>query len=131
MRQPNAARPQPAIAPAPTHEETPEERRVAAAYQLEQAAIQAPTSIRNASASPAPQSAAIGQPSSNDVFHVDALSRARAARQIGDSTPNGQAAENDYDAQNMQSRKEAFLTGARTGRGRLSSVYPRSAALPL
>jgi hypothetical protein len=45
---------------------------------------------------------------------------------------NGQALENDYDSQNMQSRKEAFLTGVRT---RQSDDYLRStreaAALPI
>jgi type IV secretion system protein TrbI len=115
VRQPNAVRPQSAIAPTPTHEETPEERRIAAAYQLEQAAIQAPTSSRNASASPALPSTAIGPPSSNDLSPVEALSRVLGARQSGDSTSNGQTSENDYDSQNMQSRKEAFLAGARTG----------------
>ena len=37
--------------PTPVHEETPEERRLAAAYQREQEAIQAPTSIRNSATS--------------------------------------------------------------------------------
>jgi hypothetical protein len=46
VRQPNAMYVQP-VAPAPIHEETPEELRIAAAYQREQEAIQAPTSIRN------------------------------------------------------------------------------------
>jgi hypothetical protein len=47
VRQPNAIRSQP-ITPTPVHEETPEDRRLAEAYQREQEAIQAPTSIRNA-----------------------------------------------------------------------------------
>ncbi len=114
VRQPNAIRTQP-VAPAPIHEETPEERRIAAAYQLEQEAIQAPTSVRNSvTSSP---TATTGQSGSNNLSQVEALSRALGIRQSGDSgpLPNGQATENDYDAQNMQSRKEAFLTGARTG----------------
>jgi len=111
VRQPTTVQTQP-VAPTPVHEETPEERRIAAAYRLEQEAIQAPTSVRNSTTtSPV---AATAQLASNDLSPVEALSRALGARQSGDSVANGQTAENDYDAQNMQSRKEAFLTGART-----------------
>jgi len=102
VRQPNAMRTQP-VAPTPVHEETPEDRRIAAAYQREQEAIQAPTSIRNSAASSL--STTTGQPASNDPSQVEALSRALGARQGGNSvaSPNGQTAENDYDSQNMQS----------------------------
>jgi type IV secretion system protein VirB10 len=112
VRQPNAIRSQP-IAPTPVQEETPEGRRLADAYQREQEAIQAPTSIRNAAT---PLSSITGQPTSNDLSQVAALSHALGAPQGGDSVPlpNGQVLENDYDSQNMQARKEAFLTGART-----------------
>jgi type IV secretion system protein VirB10 len=123
IRQPNAIRSQP-ITPTPVHEETAEDRRLAEAYQREQEAIQAPTSIRNA-ATPS-LSAISGQPTPNDLSQVAALSHALGARQGGDSVPlpnNGAALENDYDSQNMQSRKEAFLTGART---RQSDDYLRS-----
>jgi type IV secretory pathway VirB10-like protein len=122
VRQPNTIRSQP-ITPTPVHEETPEDRRLAEAYQREQEAIQAPTSIRNA-ATPS-LSAITGQPTSNDLSQVAALSHALGGRQGGDSVPlsNGQALENDYDSQNMQSRKEAFLTGART---RQADDYLRS-----
>ena len=122
VRQPNAMYSQP-VAPAPIHEETPEERRIAAAYQREQEAIQAPTSIRNSATSSL--SATPGQPASNDLSQVEALSRALGARQGGDSVPlpNGQSAENDFDAQNMQSRKEAFLAA---GRNRQADDYLRS-----
>ena len=51
VRQPNAMYCAQPVAPAPIHEETPEERRIAAAYQREQEAIQAPTSIRNSATS--------------------------------------------------------------------------------
>ncbi len=46
---------------------------------------------------------------------VEALSRALGARQGGGPVAwqNGQVAENDYDTQNMQSRKEAFLAEGR------------------
>ena len=122
VRQPNTMYAQP-VAPAPIHEETPEEHRIAAAYQREQEAIQAPTSIRNSATSSL--SATPGQPASNDLSQVEALSRALGARQGGDSVPlpNGQSAENDFDAQNMQSRKEAFLAA---GRNRQADDYLRS-----
>src|SRR5208282_6725143 len=121
IRQTNAIRSQP-IAPTPIHEETPEDRRLAEAYQREQEAIQAPTSIRN-SATPS-LSAIPGQPTSNDLSQVAALSHALGARQGGDSValPNSQALENDYDSQNMQSRKEAFLAA---GRNRQADDYLR------
>ena len=121
VRQPNAMRTQ-TVPVTPAHEETPEERRVAAAYQREQEAIQAPTSIRNSGTSSLPTIAR--QPASNDLSPVEALSRALGARQGGDSVaqPNGQA-ENDYDSQNMQTRKEAFLAA---GRNRQADDYLRS-----
>jgi type IV secretion system protein VirB10 len=98
----------------PVHEETPEERRLLAAYQREQEAIQAPTSVRNSAA--LSLSPTVAQSASNDLSQVEALSHALGARQGGDSaTPaNGQGLENDYDSQNMQSGKEAFLTANRT-----------------
>lgn len=113
VRQPNAIQ-TPPVAPTPVHEETPEDRRIAAAYQREQEAIQAPTSVRN-SATSSP-STTIAQPAPNDLSQVEALSRALGARQGGDSVAptTGQALENDYDSQNMQSRKEAFLATTRT-----------------
>jgi len=115
VRQPNAIR-TPPVAPMPVHEETPEQRLIAAAYQREQEAIQAPTSVRNSAASSL--SPTIAQPASNDLSQVEALSHALSARQGGDSAApaNGQALENDYDSQNMQSRKEAFLAANRTRR---------------
>ena len=99
MRQPSAIRTQ-SFTPTQIHEETPEERRLAAAYQQEQEAIQAPTSIRNSATSPL--SGTPAQPTSNDLSQVEALNRALGARQGGDSTgpTNGQAVENDYDSQN-------------------------------
>jgi type IV secretory pathway VirB10-like protein len=111
VRQPNAIRTQLA-APTPIHEKTPEDRRLAAAYQREQEAIQAPTSIRNSATSSI--STTTMQPASNDLSQVEALSRALGARHGGSvALPNGQSLENEYDGQNMQSRKEAFLTAAR------------------
>jgi len=114
VRQPNAIR-TPPVAPMPVHEETPEDRRIAAAYLREQEAMQAPTSVRNSATSSL--STTVAQPGSNDLSQVEALSHALGARQGGDSVAptNRQALENDYDSQNMQSRKEAFLAANRIG----------------
>jgi type IV secretion system protein VirB10 len=122
VRQPNTIRTQP-VTPTLAREEIPEERRLAAAYQEEQQAIQAPTSVRT-SVTPS-FSPTIVQPTSNAVSPVETLSRALGARQGGDSAAsgNGRASENDYDSQNMQSRKEAFLTASR---GRQADGYLRS-----
>ena len=122
VRQPSAMHSQ-TVSAAPVREETPEERRAAAAYQREQEAIQAPTGIRNSATSPL--SATPGQSTSSDLSQVEALSRALGSRQGGDSAvpPNGQATENDFDAQNMQARKEAFLSA---GRNRQADDYLRS-----
>jgi type IV secretion system protein VirB10 len=122
VRQPNAVRTQ-TLAATPAHEQTREERRVAAAYQREQEAIQAPTSTRNSATSSF--STPPAQPASNDLSQVEALSRALGARHGGDSAtlPNGQTIESEYDAQNMQSRKEAFLAA---GRNRQADDYLRS-----
>jgi type IV secretion system protein TrbI len=125
IRQPNAMSAQ-TVPATPVHEETPEERRLAAAYQREQEAIQAPTSIRgSASSFGTGNSAPAVRSGSDDLSQVEALSRALGARQGGDSLalPNGRPTENDYDAQNMQSRKEAFLTA---GRNRQADDYLRS-----
>jgi type IV secretion system protein VirB10 len=122
VRQPNTRR-TPPVAPIPVHEETPEDRLIAAAYQREQEAIQAPTSVRDSAASSLAPTAA--QSASNDLSQVEALSHALGARQGGNSAgpPDGQARENDYDSQNMQSRKEAFLAANRT---RQADDYLRS-----
>jgi type IV secretion system protein TrbI len=112
VRQPNVVRVQPVTA-TPIHEETPEQRMIAAAYQRELEAIQAPTSIRS-SATPS-FAPTVAQPASNDTSPFEALSRALGARQGGDSgaSENRAVPENEYDSQNMQSRKEAFLSASR------------------
>jgi len=126
VRQPNAMRTQ-TVSTTPVHEETPEDRRLAAAYQREQEAIQAPTSIRNSSASSfgTGNTVPTARSGSDDLSQVEALSRALGARQGGDSValPNGQAVENEYDSQNMQFRKEAFLAA---GHNRQTDDYLRS-----
>lgn len=111
VRQPNVVRTQP-VAPPPVHEETPEQRTIAAAYQRELEAIQAPTTIRTTTAS---VSTAIAPAAPNAVSPVEALSRALGARQGGGSaaSENRAVPENEYDSQNMQSGKEAFLAASR------------------
>ena len=102
IRQPNAMSAQ-TVPPTPVHDETPEERRLAAAYQREQEAIQAPTSIRNSSASSFATGNAVPavRSGSDDVSQVEALSRALGSRQGGDSValPNGQPTENGLQSQ--------------------------------
>jgi len=125
VRQPNEMRAQ-TDPTTPVHEETPEDRRLAAAYQQEQAAMQAPTGIRNSSTS----SFGNGDTTppvhsgSDDLSQVEALSRALGAKGADSvGLPNGQPPENDYDGQNMQSRKDAFLAAARN---RQADDYLRS-----
>ncbi len=126
VRQPNAV-PMQTVSTSPVHEETPEDRRLAAAYQREQEAIQAPTSIRNSSGSSLDTANQVPtmRSGSDDLSQVEALSRALGARQGGNSValPNGQPPENEYDSQNMQSRKDAFLAATRN---RQADDYLRS-----
>ncbi len=114
-------------------EPTDEERRVAAAYQRERDAMLAPTSIRTASA------ASWGTRSSDpaaarqvdDIARITALTKSlsggtvnqndvitRALQQQGSAAP-----ENDFDTQNSQARKEAFL---QTARAKQTDTYLRS-----
>ena len=99
----------------PPRAPTPEERSAALAYQREQEAILAPTgtsgsrSIETAS-SPA-RTAEPGYSALPDLRQI--LARSQGA--IPSSTDSARtlvASNDDYAAQNMQSRKEAFLTSA-------------------
>ena len=120
VRQPSAA-PMQMVATTQVREETPEQRRLALAYQQEQAAMLAPTSARISvtSTGPSPRSA------TDDLSQVEALSRALGSRQGGGSAPvaPAQTIESDYDSQNMQSRKETFSA---SGRNRQADDYLRS-----
>jgi type IV secretory pathway VirB10-like protein len=118
VRQPNPPVTQPA--PAPT-EQAPEERRIAAAYQREREALVAPTGIRAGGLANSFGSfpAASARQAGGDGFsQVAALSR-----EITDRTSGGPLAgsaprpaeprnESEYDAQNMQTIKTAFLAAA-------------------
>jgi type IV secretion system protein VirB10 len=96
-------------------EPTPEERRVAAAYQREQEAILSPTSVGGGQAG-----VGTDRPT-DDGSQLAALNTALARNRAAESsTPDparavGQS-EEDYDTQNMQTRKQAFLAAARSAR---------------
>ena len=121
VRQGAPPTPPPVQTPQPP-EPTPEERRIAAAYQREQQAIAAPTTLREGFGS---QSTGAGSlPIQNNVDDatqiagmVQAISRQNGTSQVSPVVPRLQSGgENvDYDDQNMQNRKEAFLSKARAG----------------
>lgn len=106
-------------------EPTPEERRLAAAYQREQEAMIAPTGIRSGSgASSFTSSPGAGSPLSGaaDLAQVAALSQALGGRgpnaispaleRAVSFSPSGSPNDPDYENQNMQTAKAAFLASA-------------------
>jgi type IV secretion system protein TrbI len=98
-------------------EPTPEERRLADAYERELRAITAPTAIQSGSTGSIVQDAqnyTASTPNGAPASPLAALAQILAAKN-GPSTPYGQSALSSpaTDDQNMQSRKEAFLTKAR------------------
>jgi type IV secretion system protein VirB10 len=116
VRQPSAAHTP--VAQTPT-EPTPEERRIAAAYQREQEAMIAPTGIRSGGfASGTFSNAGSTSNASDDLARVAAMSQAIAGRTP--SSPSDAVAllnatsrnDPDYDSQNMQAVKAAFLSNA-------------------
>ncbi len=116
---PPPPRPLPPVPVVTAHEPTPEERRVAAAYAREQEARIAPTSIRaNAGASAVPALTSTGRSGADDLAQVAALTQALTGtpRNGALSVPTAAvpaSALSEYDDQNMQTRKESFLDGAR------------------
>jgi len=112
-----------------THEETPEERGVAAAYAREQEARMAPTGIKSSvGTSSFGPLGSTGRSGSDDLAQVAALTKAVGSSSVdlpsGDLSRSLTQTENEYDGQNMQTRKEAFLSAARTHQ---SDDYLRSA----
>jgi type IV secretion system protein VirB10 len=123
VRQPGYGQTQPApTAPEPT----PEERRVAAAYQREQEAMSAPTAIR---AGGVAGSFGLGSGAVRPISGGDDLAQVAALTQaIAGQNPTSPAAaalnrpallpgsalsnDPDYDSQNMQTAKKAFLSSA-------------------
>jgi type IV secretion system protein VirB10 len=103
----------------PTREPTAEERRLAQAYQREQEAIAAPTSIRDAFGSQGPGARSISGGSvpanSDGAAQLGSLIRSLAGAN-GNSNNGPRSGGSDavsYDDQNMQSGRESFLAKAR------------------
>jgi type IV secretory pathway VirB10-like protein len=117
---------QPGYAPAPitaaSAQPTPEEQRLAAEYQREEEAMLAPTSIRlgaSATSFDSSSSVAAQQQSNDDLARIAALSQAisghdsNAAAGVPASFQTGGSRNDaDYEAQNMQTTKAAFLAAA-------------------
>jgi type IV secretory pathway VirB10-like protein len=122
VRQPPAH----SAAPASPPEPSPEEERRAAAYQREREAMLAQTGIKSGNGRmPMPASSfGITAGRTDDVSQIAAL--ANTLRSGGSDAASGTAlqkafssmssgtADSDYDGQNMQTRKEAFLDAARS-----------------
>lgn len=117
-RQPGYARAQ---TPAASAQPTPEENRIAAAYQREQEAMIAPTGIRSGTggASFDSLSGSGAQPGNDDLARVAALSQAISRHNTngpgtepGAFPTSGARNDADYDGQNMQTAKAAFLASA-------------------
>jgi len=100
------ARPLPTVSP----QETEEDLQRAAALQQEQAAMAAPTGIRNADVQSFSAPAA---PVASDAASVAALSNALNQARDNAGSAASPSHETEYDAQNAQSHKEAFLSAAR------------------
>jgi type IV secretory pathway VirB10-like protein len=113
--------------PTPTvPEATPEERRIAAAYQREQEAMSAPTSIRSGGGLAGLGSLSGGSASystGNDLAQIAALTQAIAGQNPSGAAPatlsravalTGSPSHNDpdYEGQNMQAAKAAFLASS-------------------
>jgi type IV secretion system protein VirB10 len=115
VRQPAYQRTQ--NAPAST-EPSSEERRIAAAYQRQQQAMTAPTGIRAGGAGSFGFPGADGMQSRDDLSDVAALARVinpanSGAARLADLAGGGGRNDSDYEAQNMQTTKAAFVEAAR------------------
>ncbi len=118
VRQAPAAHVQVSAPPVALHEATAEEKRLTAAYAREQEARLAPTSIRASSSTSDFAPVAPGRSGPDDLAQVAALTRAVGGRTAEASAIDGDSrspqAESEYEGQNMQTHKEAFLNAART-----------------
>jgi type IV secretion system protein VirB10 len=116
---------QPAYARAqvqPPAESTPEEQRIAAAYQREQEAMIAPTGIKSATGQASLGSFSAGGPqqqSNDDLARIAELSQAingrngnAPASQPAQFSTGGTRSDRDYEGQNLQTAKAAFLSAA-------------------
>ena len=127
---PLPAQPVAAQIPQP-REPSPQERRLLAAYEREQQAIAAPTTLRDgfgsAGYATSPQAGQAGRSNGDDaaqlVSMIQALSRQGGGSQVSPDALRSLAASRgasgsetgDDSDQNMQGRKEAFLAKARAG----------------
>ena len=102
-----------ATPPEPSHSPSSEEQERSAARSVEQQALAAPTSARQNSASAWAQTT---QPTSNSPVttpgNPSALANSTASRDAASSQNTGRSL-SDYDEQNMQARKDAFIANAR------------------
>jgi type IV secretion system protein VirB10 len=117
---------QPAYARAPVQptpaQSTPEEQRIAAAYQREQEAMIAPTSIKSATGQASLTSFSAGEPqqqSNDDLARIAELNQAISGRNgnapASEPAPfltGGTRSDRDYEGQNLQTAKAAFLSAA-------------------
>jgi len=91
------------------HEATPEERRLAAAYEREQQALIAPTIVRGDNAYADSYSPPLPSPAPPDGSAIANLAQALAGRQPAGGSTGSSSSHGSYDEQNMQSQKQAFL----------------------
>jgi type IV secretory pathway VirB10-like protein len=89
---------------------TPEERRLAAAYEREQEALVAPTIVRGENAYAGSYSPPLQSPAPPDGSAIANLAEALRVRGSSDQSSSHAA----YDEQNLQSQKEAFLAQSRS-----------------
>jgi type IV secretion system protein TrbI len=110
----NAAMPTPFYSPSVrTYEPRPEERRIAEAYEREIRALVAPTAIQAAKTADSFQEIRDFKPASSSApDSLTALAQILTPR-IASSTPAQILPSTVSDDQNLQTRKEAFLTKAR------------------
>lgn len=129
--------PPPQYASAPP-QPSPEEQRIAAAYQRERDAMAAPMGIRSSSANTGLSFPTVGANRSEDLSQLAALRRAVGAQNSDNTTVaalgkalagSGNTGDSDYDGQNMQTRKEAFLVSARSQK--MDDYLPSTRSAPL
>jgi type IV secretory pathway VirB10-like protein len=117
--------PPPYNQPVPQHRElTPEEKRRALAFQQEMEALSAPTSTRIGSEFVSGRQTPSLPTRETDVAQIGAMLQALQGARTPSSAPgnqvipglslNGSGNAQDYDSQNMQARKEAFVAKARS-----------------
>jgi type IV secretory pathway VirB10-like protein len=134
VRQAPVARP-PVQSASAQNQPSVEEQRLIAAYQREQEANLAPTGVRASSAQSdgglsfgATEQRALPRSTDTDISQVAALRQALTGGgnknlTSADVTRNLAAGDDEYDRQNMQARKEAFLSESRS---RQTDDYLRS-----